>query len=60
MACRIRWFFRTVEKQVELFSKEGADEFVDTVGTDFISTNLTARDDSRLAYFYTLMKTVAE
>jgi hypothetical protein len=32
-------------RNVELSSKEGAAEFVDTVGTDFISTNLTAAGD---------------
>jgi hypothetical protein len=43
-------------RNVELCgSKEGADEFVDTVGTDFISTNLTTTDDQELAFAYTLM-----
>jgi hypothetical protein len=30
---------------IELASREGADDFVDAVGTDIISTNLTATDD---------------
>jgi hypothetical protein len=47
-------------RNVELYSKEGADEFVDTVGTDFISTHLTATDDQELILTYTLMATVAE
>jgi hypothetical protein len=32
-------------RNVELRSKEGTDEFVDAVGANFISTNLTAADD---------------
>jgi hypothetical protein len=47
-------------RKVELFSKKGADEFVDTIGTDFISTNLTTRDDATLTHAYTLMLTVAD
>jgi hypothetical protein len=44
----------------ELASREGADDFVDTVGTDFISTNLTAANDSELALASTLMVMISE
>jgi hypothetical protein len=37
-------------RKIELHSKKGADEFVDTVGTDFISTSLTAADDPELQW----------
>jgi hypothetical protein len=47
-------------RNVELCSKEGADEFVDTVGTDFISTNLTAAGDKELSLAYSLIYYVAE
>jgi hypothetical protein len=30
------------DRKIELASREGADDFVDTVGTDFFSTNLIA------------------
>jgi hypothetical protein len=46
-------------RNVDLFSKEGAHEFVDTVGTDFISTNLTATANHELAFAYSLMIAVA-
>jgi hypothetical protein len=39
-------------RKVELCSKEGADDFVDTFGTDFISTNLTRADDQELSTAY--------
>jgi hypothetical protein len=35
-------------RKLELASREGADEFVDTFGTDFMSTSLTATDDREL------------
>jgi hypothetical protein len=44
----------------ELASREGANDFVDSIGTDFISTNLTAADDQELEWAYFLMMTVAE
>jgi triphosphoribosyl-dephospho-CoA synthetase len=46
---------------VEVWSKEeeGADVFVDTVGTDFISTNITAADDEELTLAYQLIIAVA-
>jgi hypothetical protein len=47
-------------RNVDVCSKEGADEFVDTVGTDFISTNLSAKDALKLTHAYTLMVAVAE
>jgi hypothetical protein len=47
-------------RNVELYSKEGADVFVDTFGTYFISTNLTATDDQELATAYIIMITVIE
>jgi hypothetical protein len=47
-------------RNVELGSREGADDFIDTVGTDFISTNLTATDDHELTYAYMMMETVSE
>jgi hypothetical protein len=46
-------------RNVELCSKEGADEFVDAVGTDFISTNLTATGD-KLSDAYVLILAVAK
>jgi hypothetical protein len=42
-------------RKVELHSKEGADEFVDTFGTDFISTTLAATDNQELQFAYILM-----
>jgi hypothetical protein len=47
-------------RNVEVWSKEGADEFVDTVGTDFISMHLTATDNQERALAYSLMIAVAE
>jgi hypothetical protein len=47
-------------RNVELCSKEGADEFVDTVGTDFISTNLTTVDYHELGLAYSLIFAVAK
>jgi hypothetical protein len=47
-------------RKIELASREGADEFVDTVGSDFISTNLTAADDEELTSAYMTMVTVSE
>jgi hypothetical protein len=47
-------------RKVELSSKEGADEFVETVGTEFISTSLTATsltamDNQEPTQLYALM-----
>jgi hypothetical protein len=42
-------------RKVELHSKKGADEFLDTVGTDFISTTLTATDNQELECAYMLL-----
>ena len=47
-------------RNVVLASKEGADEFVDNVGTDFISTSLTATDGHELTFVYTIMVAFAE
>jgi hypothetical protein len=44
----------------DIDSREGANDFVDSVGTDFISTNLTAADDQELEWAYFLMMSVAE
>jgi hypothetical protein len=47
-------------RKIKLLPKEGADEFVDAVGTDFISTNLTAANDDELTVAYMMMIAVAE
>jgi hypothetical protein len=47
-------------RNVDVCSKEGADEFVDTVGSDFISPNLNTRDIQKLTHAYTLIILVAE
>jgi hypothetical protein len=47
-------------RNVELCSKEGAHEFVDTVGTDFISTNLTTINSDELTCAYMMMIALAE
>jgi hypothetical protein len=47
-------------RKIELASREGADDLVDTVGTDFISTNLTATDHEELMFAYVIIVTVAE
>jgi hypothetical protein len=47
-------------RNVDVYSKEGANEFVDTVGTDFISMNLTAKANQYLTFAYALMAAVAE
>jgi hypothetical protein len=44
--------------KIEPASREGADDFVDAVGTDFISTNLTGTDDEELAVAYGMLRTV--
>jgi hypothetical protein len=45
---------------VELCSKKGAGEFIDTVGSYFISTNLTATGDRELMLAYMMMITVIQ
>jgi hypothetical protein len=47
-------------RKLDLQSKKGADEFVDTFGTDFTSTSLTATDDQELQFAYMLIITVAD
>jgi hypothetical protein len=47
-------------RKFDLCSKEDADEFVDILGTDFISTNLTATDDQELILAYEMMTAVAK
>jgi hypothetical protein len=47
-------------RKLELNSREGADEFVDTFGTDFLSTNLTATDDQELKSTCMMMLMIAE
>jgi hypothetical protein len=46
-------------REVEICSKEGADEFIDTVGTDFISTNIIVAGDKALTPVYMLIRAVA-
>jgi hypothetical protein len=47
-------------RKLDLKSKKGADEFVDTFGTGFMSTSLTTTDDHEIKFAYTLMMTLAE
>jgi hypothetical protein len=47
-------------RKIVVCSREGVDEFVDTVGTDFISVNLTAANEQELNLAYTLMVEVAQ
>jgi hypothetical protein len=47
-------------RKIGLASREGADDFVDTVGTYFISTNLTTTDGQELAAAYLMMLTIIE
>jgi hypothetical protein len=47
-------------RQIELRSKEGANEFIDAVGTAFISANLIATDDQELTLAYMMMITVID
>jgi hypothetical protein len=47
-------------RKLDLSSKKGADEFVDTIGTAFISTSLTATDDQELKCSYTVIHLVAD
>jgi hypothetical protein len=42
-------------RKVELHSRKGADEFLDTVGADFISTTLAATDNQELERVYMLL-----
>jgi hypothetical protein len=47
-------------RNVDVCSKEGADEFVDAAGSYFISTNLNAQDVQMLPFAYTVMIAVSE
>jgi hypothetical protein len=47
-------------RKLDIDSKKGADEFVDTFGTAFITTSMTPTDDQELKFAYKLMITVAE
>jgi hypothetical protein len=47
-------------RKLDLDSKKGADEFVDTFGTAFTSASLTATDDREHQFAYTMMKAVAD
>jgi hypothetical protein len=47
-------------RKLDLASRDDADAFVDAVGTDFISTSLTATDDQELIYVYMTMVSVSE
>jgi hypothetical protein len=47
-------------RKLELDSRDDADDFVDAVGTDFISTNLTAANDVELKSAYLMMITVTQ
>jgi hypothetical protein len=48
------------DSNIDIYSKEGAEQFVDFVGHNYISTHLTATDDEELDSTYTLMIAVAE
>jgi hypothetical protein len=52
--------FSPIGQNVQPGSKEGADYFVDIVGTDFTSTNLTATDDQEFILAHTVLVAVAE
>jgi hypothetical protein len=59
----IRWLdaYQVILPNGRIFlldSRESADDFVDTVGTDFFSTNLTATNDAELTNAYLLMRLV--
>jgi hypothetical protein len=45
-------------RKIEIASREGADDFVDAVGTDFISTNVFTTDEFELTFFYSVAITV--
>jgi hypothetical protein len=45
-------------RKIKIVSKEGADEFIEAVGTDFISRNLTAANDAELTTAYMIMSNV--
>jgi hypothetical protein len=47
-------------RKLYLASKKDADEFVDSFGTDFVSTSLTTTDDQELQFAYMLIITVTE
>ena len=47
-------------RKIEIASREGADDFIDAVGTDFISTNVFATDELELIFFYAIAITVTE
>jgi hypothetical protein len=42
-------------RKIDVTSREGADDFIETVGTDFISTSLTAADDNELTCAYIIL-----
>jgi hypothetical protein len=45
-------------RKIERLSMEGADEFVEAVGTDFMSTNLNTTNDQELQCAYMIMRIV--
>jgi hypothetical protein len=45
-------------RKIKRLSMEGADEFVEAVGTDFISTNLNTTNDQELQCAYMIMRIV--
>jgi hypothetical protein len=47
-------------RKLELASMEGANDFVDSVGADFISTNLAVTDIQKLESAYMLMLIIAD
>jgi hypothetical protein len=47
-------------RKLDIDSKKGADEFIDTFGTDFMSTSLTATGDQELESAHMLIHMVAE
>jgi hypothetical protein len=48
-------------RKIELKAREGADDFINTVGSDFISTNLNAiNDDEQFISAYNMMITVSQ
>jgi hypothetical protein len=45
-------------RKIKLLSKKGADQFVQAVGTDFFSMNLTATNDAELTVAYAIMRII--
>jgi hypothetical protein len=58
--CRVRDALLPNGRRFELTSRKGADDCVDAVGTDFISTNLIATNYTELTCAYVMIITVLE